>query len=551
MVTGASDMNYGLCSSHNVSSAMSLDVSGKGAGGALPTVSLLQGREMGVQSLRQLNLSSHAHWDDNLFSERPHVEILLTSISSYLTQRPHGEILLTNISSYLTERLQDFMGHTLQVVTLSYFPFTDYQVNNEDTDGVLAPLDSLDTRILNTFAAHFNFTYEMREPWDGTWGVPLGGGNWSGIVGTLQHHKADFSLNLTPSAPRMRVISHSRIYSYDPLLIISLKPRPLPRHLALMRPFAGEVWITIIIYTSVSGVILWILESGWSRVSGHRTITFASSVFYSWGLLLEEPAAYIPPHVSGQVLVGSWLLSCVIIGTGYRSSLVAHLSVQSKSLPINTFQDLLNREGWSWGRWNFGGTTLLYFSESSDPVLREIEKDIPVYEVDEGVERVLEGGFSYIAYKSQIKYRIVSLYFDKYGNTPLHLSTTEYPVLGGNSWGVRQGAPFLSQFRRMKQRLIEVGLVDFWMDDVIKIKGRHLRADRDQDERGRFETGSVADGQVVLGLNHLQGVFYLLFLGYVAACIASCGESLASRYTLHQRSHLKKDDSIHGLPAKH
>ncbi|XP_071532991.1 glutamate receptor-like [Panulirus ornatus] len=358
---------------------------------------------MGVQLYHQLNMSSHVRWRDILFSDK----------------------------------LQNLMGHTLQVVTKSYFPFIDYQHNSSHPDGPLSPLDALDTRILNAFAARLNFTYEMREPWDKTWGVPLTGGNWSGIVGTLQHHQADFSLNLTPSAPRMKVISHSCIYTYDPLLILSLRPRPLPRHLALTRPFLGEVWITIIICTSVSGVILWLLQKGWSWVSGQRSIRFPPAIFHSWGLLLEEPSTYNPSNVSGQVFVGSWLLSCVVIGTGYRSSLVSHLSVQGKTLPINTFQDLLSRDGWSWGGKNFSGTTLLYFTQSPDPDIKEIQRHMPIYAVEEGVERVLDGGFSYITLKSDINVKILSVYFDKYGKTPFHLSTSEYPILGGNSWGVR------------------------------------------------------------------------------------------------------------------
>lgn len=59
------------------------------------------------------------------------------------------------------------------------------------------------------------------------------------------------------------------------------------------------------------------------------------------------------------------------------------------------------------------------------------------YEVMDGMEQVLTGSFSYITVKSYTKIDIASVYYDKYGNTPIHLSTTEYPVLGGNSWGFR------------------------------------------------------------------------------------------------------------------
>ncbi|XP_071523994.1 glutamate [NMDA] receptor subunit 1-like [Panulirus ornatus] len=201
---------------------------------------------------------------------------------------------------------QAFMGHTFKVVTNSYFPFIDCEPGG--SDGSLVPRDSLDTRLLNTVSAHLNFTYDMREPWDGTWGVPLTGGNWSGIVGTLQYEQADFSVNLTPSPARMKVISHSKIYSYDPLLIVSLKPGPLPRHSALLRPFEDGVWEMVIAFTSAAGVILWLLQKVWSWASGHPSISLVPALLYIWGLLLQEPLPYPSVSVSAQVKMSSYFV---------------------------------------------------------------------------------------------------------------------------------------------------------------------------------------------------------------------------------------------------
>ncbi|XP_071539786.1 glutamate receptor-like [Panulirus ornatus] len=457
--------------------------------------------EMGIQQLVQRsNQSSPGHWDDIA----------------------------------IPETLQNFMGHRFKVVTLQYFPFIVYDQSTTDGD-TLSPRDSLDVRILNTISAHLNFTYEMHEPWDGTWGVPMIGGNWSGIVGTLQHHKADFSLNLTPSATRMKVISHSRIYSYDPLLIVSLKPGPLPRRWALLRPFAGNLWMIIIPFTFVAGVIVWLLQRMWFWLSGYPYIRLDRALFYSWGVLLQEPVSYSSASVSDQVFVGWWLLSCLIISTAYRSSLVAHLSVQSKYLPINTFQDLLNHEGWSWGGFPLRGTTFLFFNQSTDAVIQEVYKNLQIYEVEKGMDQVMAEGFSYIAHEKRIRNYILPYYQDKYGNSLLHLSTTEYPVLGGNSWGMRQGAPFIGQIRMMKQLLIETGLIDHWMDDVIQIRAEHItqRSKAFEDKHSETE-----DGQVVLRLDHLQGTFYLLLLGYIVASITLLGERLALRHTGVHQSHI-------------
>ncbi|XP_071524534.1 probable glutamate receptor [Panulirus ornatus] len=420
------------------------------------------------------------------------------------------------------EGAKDMMGHTARVVTLDAVPFIAYRRVSENPADPVYPLDSVDVRLLNIIAHQLNFTYEMREPWDGTWGVPLAGGNWSGIVGTLQHEEADFSLNLTPSPARMEVITHSIIYNRDPLQIVSLKPGPLPRHLALIRPFTDLVWVMVIVSTVASGVAQWLLQKMWSWASGQGSIRIDSALFDSWSALLQEAITEVPANISGQVFVGWWWMTCVVIGTAYTSSLIAHLSVQSKFPPIDIFQDLLDREGWSWGIHALHGTTFLYFNQSTDPITQGIYHKLKTYSFKDGFERVLSGGFSFITFKLYIRVGTAG-YQDKYGLTPFYLSTTEYPVFGGNSWGFRKGAPFLGEVRMIKQRLIDAGLVDYLTNDAIET---YIRNNRQKKGVEAFVYSEVEDGQVVLGLDHLQGVFYLLFLGYVIALATFLAEEL-------------------------
>ncbi|XP_071546556.1 glutamate receptor ionotropic, kainate 4-like [Panulirus ornatus] len=298
--------------------------------------------EMGVHSVQQWNLSSRVPLEHNLFPDRP----------------------------------ENFMGHTLKIVTLPYSIYVLYEKNSEDPNGPVSPRDSLDIRMIDAIAAQLNLTYEIREPLDGKWGVPLANGSWTGIVGTLHRQQADLSLDLTQTASRTEVISFTRVYAHEPMIIVSLKPGVLPRHLALLRPLTGELWVLIAASTFVFGVVLWLLQRVWSSLSGERSLGLGSTIFYSWGVLLEDPPTDPPANVSGRMLMGLWLLSSIVIGTAYRSSLIAHLAVQDKFLPINSFEDILSRDGWSWGSHRIGGTTFLYFNQSSDPVIQEIYKKV-------------------------------------------------------------------------------------------------------------------------------------------------------------------------------
>ncbi|XP_069190333.1 uncharacterized protein [Procambarus clarkii] len=353
----------------------------------------------------------------------------------------HGQagIQLLRPGNLFPETLNNMMGHTFKVVALSYFPLVEYRKVTNDPNDLVQPEDSVDVRMLDIMARRFNFTYEMREPWDGLWGTPTSGGNWSGIVGTLQHQMADFSMDLTPSDSRMEVIDFSKTYVYDPLIIMSLQPSPLPRSLAVTRPFSGPVWVMTVVFTFATGVCLWVLQKAWAWVLGRRGPDLLSRVFYIWGVLLENEPTGPPATINGKMLVGWWLVGCLVLATAYRSSLVAHLSVQSKNKPINTLADILNQKGWSWGARLMKGTTFLYFNQSTDPVLIKIHQNYEIFsDREEATKRVLAGRFAYIAFKTDILCDIAPLYVDKYGNTPLYFSTTEYNIFGGNAWGFRQ-----------------------------------------------------------------------------------------------------------------
>ncbi|KAG7162306.1 putative glutamate receptor ionotropic, kainate 2-like 23, partial [Homarus americanus] len=79
----------------------------------------------------------------------------------------------------------------------------------------------------------------------------------------------------------------------------------------------------------------------------------------------------------------------------------------------------------------------------------------------------------------------------------------------------RQGAPFTKQISKVKQRLVEAGLLSLWLDQVIKNEVKRNNTEKEGKERPLYT--EQESGQVVLTLDHLQGAFYLSLLG---CCLA-------------------------------
>ena len=71
---------------------------------------------------------------------------------------------------------------------------------------------------------------------------------------------------------------------------------------------------------------------------------------------------------------------CLVISTGFRSALIAHLTVQSTTKPIETLEDLVNLDDWKWGTEEklYKGAVIEYFTRNSDPVVKKILENIEV-----------------------------------------------------------------------------------------------------------------------------------------------------------------------------
>lgn len=80
------------------------------------------------------------------------------------------------------------------------------------------------------------------------------------------------------------------------------------------------------------------------------------------------------------MLVGWWLVFCVIITTGFRSSLVAHLTVQGKTKPIDTLEDMVDLQGWRWGTEEslYKGAVVEYFAKHEDPIVQKAHSILEV-----------------------------------------------------------------------------------------------------------------------------------------------------------------------------
>ncbi|KAK3885128.1 hypothetical protein Pcinc_010610 [Petrolisthes cinctipes] len=126
----------------------------------------------------------------------------------------------------------------------------------------------------------------------------------------------------------------------------------------------------------VWGVSVWLLQKVWPCALGGLNLNLSSSIFYGWGLMLEDPPEEPPSNLTGQMAVGWWLAACLVLGSSYRSSLISHLVVAGKSPVINTVEDLVGRHGWGWGTPRMTGALKTVLSTSPDLAMQKFYKEM-------------------------------------------------------------------------------------------------------------------------------------------------------------------------------
>ncbi|XP_069951695.1 uncharacterized protein [Cherax quadricarinatus] len=356
---------------------------------------------------------------------------------------------------FLADEETTLMGHKLRVVAVNNFPYIDFEFNVSDPGGIITIKDSIDKRLINTFAAALNFTYEIRSEPEQQWGLQVNGA-FTGMMGQLQREETDLCSKAGPSPERLKVIEFLRGYPSEQMTVISLKPSLLPENLSFIRPFTGELWLAVLVSVVVWGVILWLLQRAWRWVTGGNGVKFSTAFMYCWAALVVQSVPDPPVSDSGR-----------------------RVSMR------------------------------------------------------EALKKTLQGHYSLITGTNNIMITIASYYTDSHGNTPFFISKKGVTPMAAYGWGFRKGAPFYARFHQLMSRLEDAGIIKYWTEDVIARRVRKNRAAAALNPQVNLENTHMGESEVVvLGMQHMQGAFYLLFLGCFFAILILLWENLTQRLLL-------------------
>ncbi|XP_046458798.1 glutamate receptor ionotropic, kainate 3-like isoform X2 [Daphnia pulex] len=437
---------------------------------------------------------------------------------------------------------QQFNGNKLRLASLERPPFVIFERSN----GTVTGFKGYCYEILHALQKIYNFTYEVKEPSDNTYGTITANGSWNGMIGMIIEHIVDIGVGpFSVTHSRSKAIDFSVAFHEEPTAILIPPPAEDNRLLACIKPFRLEVWLSLLLFALLLPIVLWkdltfvwktyqkaaVTHSQISPVKPNvfqeRSPALAKQYFFILGVLIGQSGQKLSSIGFSPRLLGAfWCLSAVVFASAYVGILVGFLSFPRLSPIIGKLEELPGSKlGWGVHR----GTALeTLFTEATTGVYKTIGEGLLKQQgalVDanaDGVQRVTNGSYAFIKEKSYLQFAVGEDYA-RSGTCRLSIAKQEFFKVNF-AFALPTDSPLKHLLDKKILQLIETGLGEYWK------KLYWPPSSRKCDDVNR-SGGAIKS----LNLTDLQGAFVILALGSGAASAIFVAEriitqSLISRF---------------------
>ncbi|KAF0292638.1 Glutamate receptor ionotropic, kainate 3 [Amphibalanus amphitrite] len=206
-------------------------------------------------------------------------------------------------------------------------------------------------------AAGLNFTPKIVCPKDGKFGYQLPNGTWNGIVGLLQHRRAELMLvSLVMLEQRRRVVDYLGPveWTYYGFVIRDRTLRLGDSEVnwrAYTEPFSPALW-------TAAFALLLCAAGVWSAMAAAApqaqtsasepgaTTTPAEPFWTVLGVLVQQGASVVPESSSQRILLGSLWVFSVVLFASFTSNIVSLLASTRYVMPFETLEQLAALTDW-------------------------------------------------------------------------------------------------------------------------------------------------------------------------------------------------------------
>ncbi|XP_011297147.1 uncharacterized protein Ir93a [Fopius arisanus] len=451
--------------------------------------------------------------------------------------------------------IHGFRGKTLPVATYHNPP---WQFEMARTDGITSKWDGFIFDVFHELSKTLNFTYKIfvveappeiilaksnplkasmsaaeKTPEKVTELVRSKSVFIAACAYTVGIHRKDPTINFTHPLT---------VQTYG---LLAPKPQPLSRALLFASPYTSESWALLVTAIIIVGPVLYLVHTFSPRTideavkNPHEPLYVGLSsparcTWYIYGALLQQGGMNLPKTDGARLVVGTWWLVVMVVVATYSGSLVAFLTFPKMESSIDNVDDLIERRAeltWSLPEGSFLQDFLDVSLEEGlldyRRLLKENEPHARTHDTvsyRDNIENIKDRRHVVIDWTTSLMISGRNDYIET-GCCSFSLGTNVLFLEEPISMVVSSDSPYLDLINVQLQRMHESGLMDKW------IANRFPTRDSCSDSlMGGFEAANHK-----VDLKDMQGIFFVLILGYIAS-----GLILGYEFVRHHRQLAKE-----------
>ncbi|XP_039308036.1 uncharacterized protein LOC105206209 isoform X2 [Solenopsis invicta] len=382
------------------------------------------------------------------------------------------------------------------------------------------------------------------------WGKVGDNDSYTGLLGEAVAENADFFLgDLYYTLQHLNYFDLSTPYNTECLTFLTPEALTDNSWKLLILPFRLSVWIVLLCTLILVGGAFHVFALFYQKYIGLRAslahvetdeynsmrglylfTDLQNSMLYTYGMLLQVSLPRLPYAWTVRVFIGWWWIYSILAAVIYRASMTAVLSNPIAKVTIDTLAQL-TKSSLAVGGWDEESKE--FFLASSDPHSQEIGNKFELTENEEdAIDRVANGTFCYYENSYSLQHASGKQIFEKQNNLQNITKSTESSIRYNLhimqecvvhmpiALGLEKNSPLKPHVNLWVRRMVEIGLVQKWLSDVMEWSKINEARQKSQSERA------------IVNLRKIYGAFTALGIGYLFSFVALLAEILHWKYVV-------------------
>jgi len=403
--------------------------------------------------------------------------------------------------------ISNLMGRKLRIGTLHFPPAVFITNNTNNTSSVYG----VEASLINLLSSSLNFSIDYvfsspNEMWGNIITQEDGKVEGYGLRGMLYRKEIDVAFGELYFYDKMnKYFSFSEAFKSNHECFLIPSPKPYPRWMAVIFPFALLTWIATL-FSLIFAVVTLNLVARWTK-NNNRDSYFEDGILsclYITGNLLNVSQPRGIHSMKNRLFMVAWLFAAAILSSAYCSGLISFLTEPSSPKPIQTIEQLVKS---SLNKATFFKFTINSIINSTDPYIRLLSQQlIPTSNITYMFSLLDSGEWAVPSSIDRLLYEAVLRYPDNKHEDPPYYLMKECILPTRSSFGLQKISPLKPYFDTKILRFVETGLVKYHRSQFVK-ELRHLQRQNNSKEMTPFS------------LNNLQGAFYLFIFGVILSIV--------------------------------